>query len=57
MDAIPIIQDQNYRLILAIGPARCGSTAALAMVAYMEWASEGFEHVFTRRGDEIFVTT
>jgi len=22
----------------------------------MEWASEGFEHVFTRRGDEILVT-
>ena len=26
------------------------------MVRYMEWASEGFEHAFTRRGDEIFVT-
>jgi poly-gamma-glutamate synthesis protein (capsule biosynthesis protein) len=27
------------------------------MVSYMDWASEGFEHVFTRHGDEILVTS
>jgi hypothetical protein len=26
------------------------------MVRYMEWASEGFEHAFVRRDDEVFVT-
>lgn len=33
MDAIPTIQDQYYKLILTVGPARCGKTAALAIVA------------------------
>jgi hypothetical protein len=33
IDAVPTIQDQYYKLILAVGPARCGKTAALAMVA------------------------
>jgi hypothetical protein len=26
------------------------------MVSYMDWASEGFDHTFTRRGDEILVS-
>ena len=26
------------------------------MVSYMDWASEGFDHTFTRRGDEVIVT-
>jgi hypothetical protein len=36
---------------------RTGDAGFDDMVAYMEWASEGFEHVFIYRGDEIFVTT
>jgi hypothetical protein len=25
-------------------------------VSYMDWASEGFDHTFTRHGDEVIVT-
>jgi hypothetical protein len=32
-EAIPTVQDQYHRLILAVGPARCGKTAALAALA------------------------
>jgi hypothetical protein len=33
MDAVPTIQDQYYKLVLAVGPARSGKTAAFAVVA------------------------
>jgi len=33
MDAVPTIQNQYYKLVLAVGPARSGKTAALAIVA------------------------
>lgn len=33
MDAVPTVQDLYYKLILAVGPARSGKTAGLAMVA------------------------
>jgi hypothetical protein len=37
-DAVPGVQDQYYKLVLAVGPARSGKTAALAMVAQQrEW--------------------
>jgi hypothetical protein len=50
---LPMMIDKHYRPeVLRTGDARFDD-----MVAYMEWESEGFEHVFTRRGDEIFVTT
>ena len=26
------------------------------MVSYMDWASDGFDHKFTRYGDEVIVT-
>jgi hypothetical protein len=35
---------------------RAGDPRFDDMVRYMEWASEGFDHVFTRDGDEIRVT-
>jgi hypothetical protein len=39
MDAVPTIQDHYYKLILAVGPARSGKTAALATVAQRRgWA-------------------
>jgi hypothetical protein len=44
--------DGQYRPeVLRAGHARFDD-----MVAYMEWASEGFDHVLTRRGDKILVT-
>ena len=44
--------DRQYRPeVLRAGDPRFDD-----MVAYMEWASEGFEHGFTCRGDEILVT-
>lgn len=33
LDTIPVAQQQYYRLVLAVGPARCGKTAALSAVA------------------------
>jgi hypothetical protein len=33
MDAVPTTKEQYYKLVLAVGPARSGKTAALAMVA------------------------
>ena len=49
---LPMLIDRQYRPeVLRAGDPRFDD-----MVAYMEWASEGFEHVFTRRGDEVFVT-
>ena len=33
IDAVPIVQDQYYKLVLAVGPPRSGKTATLAMVA------------------------
>jgi hypothetical protein len=49
---LPMMIDEQYRPeVLRAGDARFDD-----MVAYMEWASEGFDHVFTRRGDEITVT-
>jgi ATPase family associated with various cellular activities (AAA) len=39
IDAVPIVQDQYYKLVLAVGPPRSGKTAALAMVAQQRsWA-------------------
>jgi poly-gamma-glutamate synthesis protein (capsule biosynthesis protein) len=49
---LPMQIDKQYRPeVLRAGDARFDD-----MVAYMEWASEGFDHVFTCRGDEILVT-
>jgi hypothetical protein len=36
MDAIPIVEDQYYRLVLAVGLPRSGKTAALAMLAQQQ---------------------
>jgi hypothetical protein len=33
MDAVPVVSDQYHKLVLAVGPARSGKTAALAAVA------------------------
>jgi len=39
MDAVPTTKDQYYKLVLAVGPARSGKTAALALVAQQRgWA-------------------
>ncbi|MGZ8267047.1 MAG: CapA family protein [Burkholderiales bacterium] len=49
---LPMMIDKQYRPeVLRSGDPRFGD-----MVAYMEWASEGFDHVFTPRGDEVLVT-
>jgi poly-gamma-glutamate synthesis protein (capsule biosynthesis protein) len=49
---LPMLIDQQYRPeVLGAGDARFDD-----MVAYMEWASEGFEHTFTRQGDEVMVS-
>ena len=52
MSYLPMLIDRQYRPeVLRAGDPRFDD-----MVAYMEWASEGFEHVFTCRGDEVLVT-
>lgn len=39
MDAVPSVQDQYHKLVLAVGPARSGKTAALVLVAQQRgWA-------------------
>src|SRR5437016_738514 len=39
IDAVLIMKDQYYKLVLAVGPSRSGKTAALAMVAHQcGWA-------------------
>jgi hypothetical protein len=39
IDAVPIVQDQYYKLVLAVGPPRSGKTATLAMMAQQRgWA-------------------
>jgi hypothetical protein len=39
IDAVPIVQDQYYKLVLVVGPPRSGKTAALAIVAHQRgWA-------------------
>lgn len=39
LDAVPTLQDQYYKLVLAVGLARSGKTAALAMVTQQRgWA-------------------
>jgi ATPase family associated with various cellular activities (AAA) len=39
IDAVAIVQDQYYKLVLAVGPPRSGKTATLAMVAQQRtWA-------------------
>ena len=44
--------DRQYRPeVLRAGDPRFDD-----MVAYMAWASEGFDHAFTRVGDEVVVT-
>ena len=49
---LPMMIDRQYRPeVLHAGDRRFDD-----MVAYMEWASEGFDHSFARRGDEILVT-
>ena len=50
---LPMMIDRQYRPeVLKAGDPRFDD-----MVAYMAWASEGFDHRFTRRGDEIVVTS
>jgi poly-gamma-glutamate synthesis protein (capsule biosynthesis protein) len=49
---LPMMIDRQYRPeVLRAGDPRFDD-----MVNYMDWASEGFEHVFTREGDEVRVT-
>jgi poly-gamma-glutamate synthesis protein (capsule biosynthesis protein) len=49
---LPMMIDRQYRPeVLRAGDPRFDD-----MVAYMDWASQGFDHVFTRRGDEVLVT-
>jgi poly-gamma-glutamate synthesis protein (capsule biosynthesis protein) len=49
---LPMMIDEQYRPeVLHAGDPRFDD-----MVAYMEWASEGFDHTFTRHGNEILVT-
>jgi poly-gamma-glutamate synthesis protein (capsule biosynthesis protein) len=49
---LPMMIDKQYRPeVLHAGDPRFDD-----IVAYMDWASEGFDHAFTRSGDEIVVT-
>jgi poly-gamma-glutamate synthesis protein (capsule biosynthesis protein) len=49
---LPMMIDSLYRPeVLRKGDARFDD-----MVRYMDWASEGFDHQFTVRGDEVVVT-
>jgi poly-gamma-glutamate synthesis protein (capsule biosynthesis protein) len=49
---LPMMIDKQYRPeVLHAGDARFDD-----MVGYMDWASEGFDHRFTRQGDEVMVT-
>lgn len=50
---LPMMIDRQYRPeVLHAGDARFDD-----MVAYMDWASAGFDHKLTRRGDEVMVTS
>ena len=50
---LPMMIDKLYRpeVLRAVDPR------FEDMVAYMEWASEGFDHTFTRHADEVLVST
>ena len=49
---LPVLIDKRLRPeVLHYGDSRFDD-----MVSYMEWASEGFDHRFTRRGDEMIVS-
>jgi poly-gamma-glutamate synthesis protein (capsule biosynthesis protein) len=49
---LPMMIDQQYRPeVLHHGDSRFDD-----MVNYMDWASDGFDHQFTRQGDEVIVT-
>jgi poly-gamma-glutamate synthesis protein (capsule biosynthesis protein) len=49
---LPMMIDKQYRPeVLHAGDPRFDD-----MVRYMDWASEGFDHEFTQRGDEVMVT-
>jgi hypothetical protein len=49
---LPMLIDRQYRPeVLHAGDPRFDD-----MVGYMDWASEGFDHAFVRRGDEVVVT-
>jgi poly-gamma-glutamate synthesis protein (capsule biosynthesis protein) len=49
---LPMMIDKQYRPeVLHAGDPRFDD-----MVSYMDWASEGFDHTFTRHGDEVRVT-
>ena len=49
---LPMMIDESYRPeVLRQGDPRFDD-----MVGYMEWVSEGFDHRFTVRGDEVVVT-
>ena len=48
---LPMMIDKQYRPeVLHAGDPRFDD-----MVSYMDWASEGFDHTFARRGDEVMV--
>mgnify|MGYP006202933765 CR=1 FL=1 len=50
---LPMMIDKQYRPeVLHAGDARFDD-----MCDYMEWASEGFDHTFTRHGDEVMVSS
>lgn len=49
---LPMMIDKQYRPeVLHYGDSRFEE-----MVNYMDWTSEGFDHTFTRRGDEVMLT-
>jgi Bacterial capsule synthesis protein PGA_cap len=49
---LPMMIDSLYRPEVL----RCGDARFDEMVAYMDWASEGFDHRFTVQGDEVVIT-
>ena len=54
-DAVLLVVYPGFNLRLA-RTLRAGDARFDDMVGYMEWASEGLDHVFTRHGDEVRVT-
>lgn len=50
---VPMMIDKQYRP----EALRAGDPRFDDMCAYMAWASDGFDHKFTQRGDEVLVTS
>ena len=49
---LPMMIDKQYRPEVL----RAGDERFEDMLSYMSWASEGFDHTFTRHGDEVIIT-